>query len=240
MAETRRVVVQPASRVDPQRDHHRTRSCARARRRRTPGPAGAAGGGRCGAGMRAAAPGPDPGRPPRGRRVHLRRRRGDLAGLRPRQRPGRAGRLARRPGPQLETRRHRQLPARDVRPRRPARRRAGRPTSRSVCARPTRPASTWPAVRTARSAPAIRCGVYLVTEGDVRTAVLLRGAAPEMGQNSVSVQIVSTDRRPRPGGRGHPGGSPWSTTSSAARCSRSGRRCSGTARRCCSSTAGPR
>ena len=41
--------------------------------------------------------------------------------------------------------------------------------------------------------PCIRCGVYLVTEGDVRTAVLLRGPAPEMGQNSVSVQIVSTD-----------------------------------------------
>jgi hypothetical protein len=41
--------------------------------------------------------------------------------------------------------------------------------------------------------PCIRCGVYLVTEGGLRTAVLLRGAAPEMGQNSVSVQIVSTD-----------------------------------------------
>ncbi len=43
--------------------------------------------------------------------------------------------------------------------------------------------------------PCIRCGVYLVTEGELRTAVLLRGAAPEMGQNSVSVQIVSTDPR---------------------------------------------
>ena len=41
--------------------------------------------------------------------------------------------------------------------------------------------------------PCIRCGVYLVDEGEVRTAVLLRGAAPEMGQDSVSVQIVSTD-----------------------------------------------
>ena len=40
--------------------------------------------------------------------------------------------------------------------------------------------------------PCVRCGVYLVTEGAVRTAVLLRGSAPEMGQNSVSVQLVST------------------------------------------------
>jgi hypothetical protein len=41
--------------------------------------------------------------------------------------------------------------------------------------------------------PCIRCGIYLVTDGDLRTALLLRGAAPEMGQNSVSVQVVSTD-----------------------------------------------
>jgi hypothetical protein len=41
--------------------------------------------------------------------------------------------------------------------------------------------------------PCVRCGVYLVTEGKTRTAVLLRGSAPEMGQNMVSVQIVATD-----------------------------------------------
>jgi hypothetical protein len=41
--------------------------------------------------------------------------------------------------------------------------------------------------------PCVRCGVYLVTEGETRTAVLLRGSAPEMGQDMVSVQIVSTD-----------------------------------------------
>ena len=41
--------------------------------------------------------------------------------------------------------------------------------------------------------PCIRCGVYLVTEGQTRTALLLRGSAPEMGQNMVSVQVVSTD-----------------------------------------------
>ena len=41
--------------------------------------------------------------------------------------------------------------------------------------------------------PCIRCGIYLVSEGDVRTAVLLRGAAPEYGQNHVSVQVISTD-----------------------------------------------
>jgi hypothetical protein len=41
--------------------------------------------------------------------------------------------------------------------------------------------------------PCVRCGVYLVTEEETRTAVLLRGSAPEMGQNTVSVQIVATD-----------------------------------------------
>jgi hypothetical protein len=41
--------------------------------------------------------------------------------------------------------------------------------------------------------PCVRCGVYLVSEGDTRTALLLRGSAPEMGQNMVSVQIVSTE-----------------------------------------------
>ncbi len=40
--------------------------------------------------------------------------------------------------------------------------------------------------------PCVRCGLYLVGDGDLRTAVLLRGAAPEMGQDSVSVQVVST------------------------------------------------
>jgi hypothetical protein len=38
-----------------------------------------------------------------------------------------------------------------------------------------------------------RCGIYLVREGDLRTAILLRGASPEFGTNHVSVQIVSTD-----------------------------------------------
>jgi hypothetical protein len=38
-----------------------------------------------------------------------------------------------------------------------------------------------------------RCGIYLVREDDVRTAVLLRGATPEFGVDRVSVQIVSTD-----------------------------------------------
>ena len=46
--------------------------------------------------------------------------------------------------------------------------------------------------------PCVRCGVYLVTQGDVRTAVLLRGSAPEMGQDMVSVQIVSTDPEAAP------------------------------------------
>ena len=47
--------------------------------------------------------------------------------------------------------------------------------------------------------PCIRCGIYLVADGDVRTAILLRGPAPEMGLDRVSVQIMSTDpdRAPR-------------------------------------------
>lgn len=40
---------------------------------------------------------------------------------------------------------------------------------------------------------AVRCGIYLVTEGETRIAVLLRGSAPEFGQDSVSVQIISPD-----------------------------------------------
>jgi hypothetical protein len=41
--------------------------------------------------------------------------------------------------------------------------------------------------------PCVRCGMYLVTEGEVRTAALLRAASPEYGQERVSVQLVSTD-----------------------------------------------
>lgn len=41
--------------------------------------------------------------------------------------------------------------------------------------------------------PCLRCGIYLVTEGGVRTALLVRGATPEFGTNQASVQVVSTD-----------------------------------------------
>ena len=39
----------------------------------------------------------------------------------------------------------------------------------------------------------IRCGLYLVTEGEARTAVLLRAPTPEFGHGELSVQVVSTD-----------------------------------------------
>jgi hypothetical protein len=41
--------------------------------------------------------------------------------------------------------------------------------------------------------PCIRCGLYLVTEGQRRTAVLLRAPTPEFGRNEASVQLVSTE-----------------------------------------------
>ena len=41
--------------------------------------------------------------------------------------------------------------------------------------------------------PCVRCGVYLVTDGAARTAVLLRGPEPESGMPQASVQVVSTD-----------------------------------------------
>jgi hypothetical protein len=41
--------------------------------------------------------------------------------------------------------------------------------------------------------PCVRCGIYLVTEEGVRTAVLVRSPMPEYGREGVSVQVVSTD-----------------------------------------------
>jgi hypothetical protein len=46
--------------------------------------------------------------------------------------------------------------------------------------------------------PCVRCGLYLVTEGDVRTAVLVRGPEPEMGMPFTTVQVVSTDAASAP------------------------------------------
>jgi hypothetical protein len=43
--------------------------------------------------------------------------------------------------------------------------------------------------------PCVRCGVYLIVEGDRRTALLLRDADHESGMSRVSVQVVSTDPR---------------------------------------------
>ncbi|MGH3496946.1 MAG: AAA family ATPase [Nocardioidaceae bacterium] len=39
----------------------------------------------------------------------------------------------------------------------------------------------------------VRCGLYLVTDGGRRTALLLRGAEPHSGNDRVTVQIASTD-----------------------------------------------
>jgi hypothetical protein len=41
--------------------------------------------------------------------------------------------------------------------------------------------------------PCLRCGVYLVAEGETRTALLLRGASPQFGHDRLSLEIVSTD-----------------------------------------------
>ena len=41
--------------------------------------------------------------------------------------------------------------------------------------------------------PCQRCAVYLVGEGEVRTALLVRGATPEFGIERVSLQVVSSD-----------------------------------------------
>jgi hypothetical protein len=95
--------------------------------------------------------------------------------------------------------------------------------------------------------PCLQCALLLVTEGDVRTAVLVRGPEAEMGRPVASVQIVSTD----PGGaaataaeirrlalernvfRGQvSGGWPSSGTCSAGRCSRSAVTSSASRRRC--------
>ncbi|MGZ4569692.1 MAG: AAA family ATPase [Blastococcus sp.] len=46
--------------------------------------------------------------------------------------------------------------------------------------------------------PCVRCGLYLVTEGGHRTAVLLRAPMPQFGREGASVQVVSTDREAAP------------------------------------------
>jgi len=46
--------------------------------------------------------------------------------------------------------------------------------------------------------PCVRCGLYLVTEDGVRTAVLLGAPTPEFGRGGVSVQVVSSDAEAAP------------------------------------------
>jgi hypothetical protein len=40
--------------------------------------------------------------------------------------------------------------------------------------------------------PCVRCGIYLVSDGDRRTALLLRGADPHTGHDSVTLQVLSS------------------------------------------------
>jgi hypothetical protein len=46
--------------------------------------------------------------------------------------------------------------------------------------------------------PCVRCGIYLVTEGEIRTAILLFGGGDEFGRPRVAIQVVSTDPRRAP------------------------------------------
>jgi hypothetical protein len=88
--------------------------------------------------------------------------------------------------------------------------------------------------------PCLRCGLYLVTQGAVRTALLLREADPHSATIRCRSRSSAPTRPQHPGSRRGSGRRRWSTTCSAGRCSASGRRSSATARRCCSSTADPR
>ena len=101
-------------------------------------------------------------------------------GLRPGQRPGRARRLAGRPGRDARAGRGRErLPAPRVRAGRAARPPDGR--SRAARDRATAATINLACGPDGEVRPCVRCGLYLVTEGDRRTAVLLRGAGPEYG-----------------------------------------------------------
>ena len=88
--------------------------------------------------------------------------------------------------------------------------------------------------------PCQRCAVYLVGEGEVRTALLVRGASPEFGNERVSLQIVSNDpaAAARVAARDPGGGARAQRLPGAGALVRL-RRCSATGRRCCSSTGGP-
>jgi len=41
--------------------------------------------------------------------------------------------------------------------------------------------------------PCVQCGLYLVSDGDRRTALFIRGADPESGRTGIGLQVVSTD-----------------------------------------------
>ena len=43
------------------------------------------------------------------------------------------------------------------------------------------------------TSPCVRCGLYLVQDGERRTALLLRGPEPETGRASVTLEVVSTE-----------------------------------------------
>ena len=158
-----------------------------------------------------------------------------LARLRPRQRAGRDGwcwRTRSAAGDSWVS----PLPARDVRPRRPARR--GRPGRRAVRSPPGQSGQRQPRVGTGRRDPPLHPLRRLPRDRGGR-AQRCAGAGGRAGDGAELGVGPGHEHRSR--GRARAAAairpSPWSTTSSAARCSRSGWRCSGTAGRCCSSTA---
>ena len=80
--------------------------------------------------------------------------------------------------------------------------------------------------------PCVVCAIYLVTEGDLKAALLLRGPERHGMHSGVTVQVVGTGRAPPPGSLRTSAAPPWSTTCSGVRCCPSAQRCSGPTAAC--------